>query len=320
MNFSLPARTSPAGTSPVGEAPAGSARVKPAPVVLVTGASSGIGRASAVQLADYGARLVLTGRSSPTLEVVASECRGRGADVTVLVADVRDGAAVEALVASVVERHGRLDVCVHAAAVVAYGRFDDVPVDTFDRVVESDVLGTANVARAVLRTFRRQRAGTLIVLGSILGRIATPYMSAYVTSKAAVHALTRTLVIENRDLRDVHVCLLMPGSVDTPVYRRAASYAGRVAKAPPPVISAEKVARAVLRLVEGPRARTDVGPANKLMALGFTVLPRVYDLLVTPLMRLFALGRPLAPHPGNVFEPTRLGDRDGETYVGPPPR
>ena len=314
MNRFSPARTPATSTS------SAASQAKPRTVVLVTGASSGIGRATAVHLADHGAQLVLTGRSTVTLEIVADRCRRRGADVTVVEADVRDMAAVEALVTAVVEQHSRLDVCVHAAALVAYGRFEDVPSDVFDRVVETDVLGTANVARAVLRTFRRQRTGNLIVLGSILGRIATPYMSAYVTSKAAIHALARTLSIENRDLPDVHVCLLMPGSVDTPVYRRAASYADRVAKAPPPVISPDRVARAVGGLVERPRARTDLGPANKLMALGFTALPPMYDLLVTPLMRLVALGRPLVPHPGNVFEPTRAGDIDGETYVGSPPR
>lgn len=284
-------------------------------VVLVTGASSGIGRATALLLAEEGATLVLSGRSADTLAAVAADCRARGAEVTVLVADVTDDAAVEAVVAGAVAQHGRLDVCVHSAAVVAYGKFEDVPVETFAHVVETGVIGTANVARSTLRVFRRQGSGTLIVLGSILGRIATPFMSPYVTSKAAIHALTRTLAIENRDLADVTVCLLMPGSVDTPVYRRAANYAGRVGKPPPPVISAEKVARSVLRLIERPRPRVDVGPANKLMSFGFTALPAVYDLLVTPLMRLVALGKPVEAHDGNVFTATRLHDVDGETYI-----
>jgi short-subunit dehydrogenase len=286
------------------------------PVVLITGASSGIGHATALLLATEGARLVLTGRSESTLTAVADACRARGAEVLVVAADVVDAAEVEHLVSAVVARYGRLDVCVHSAAVVGYGRFEDVPTEVFDRVVETDVLGTANVARSVLRVFRDQRAGNLILMGSILGRIRTPYMSSYVTSKAAVHALARVLTIENRNLRDVHVCLLMPGSVDTPVYRRAANYAGRVGKPPVPVIGPDKVARAVARLIAKPRARVDVGPANKLMALGFTLFPPIYDLLVTPMMKVLGLGRPIAPHDGNVFAPTRADDVNGETYVG----
>jgi len=297
--------------SPVVPAP-----LVPSPVVLVIGASSGIGRSTALLLAAKGARLVLGGRSKATLEPVAEACRAHGADVSVVEVDVLDGTAVETLVASAVARHGRLDVCVHSVAVVGYGRFEDVPPDVFDRVVQIGVMGTANVARSVLAVFRRQRSGTFIVIGSILGRIVTPYLSPYVTGRAAVHALVRVLAIENRDLSDVNICLLMPGSVDTPVYRRAASFTGRVAKPPPPVISPEKVARAVLKLIERPRPRVDVGPVNKLMAFGFYALPAVYDLLVTPLMNRIGFGKRITPHTGNVFEPTRAGDVDGETYTG----
>lgn len=288
----------------------------PAPVVLVIGASSGIGRATALLLAAKGARLVLSSRSRATLDPVAQLCREQGAEVSVVEVDVLDRTGVETLVASAVARHGRLDVCVHSAAVVGYGRFDDVPAEVFDRVVQTGVLGTANVARSVLGVFRRQRSGTFIVVGSILGRIVTPYISPYITGKAAVHALTRILAIENRDLPDVNICLLMPGSVDTPVYRRAANFTGRIAKPPPPVISPEKVARAVLRLIVHPRPRVDVGPVNKLMAFGFTALPAVYDLLVTPMMNRLSLGKRLTPHEGNVFEATRAGDVNGETYLG----
>lgn len=279
--------------------------VEPARVVVVTGASSGIGRATAHRLADRGTRLVLAARSATALEAVAAECRQRGAEVLVVPTDVSDEAAVRALVRAAVDRFGDLDACVHAAAVVAYGRFEDVPSGVFDQVVRTGVLGTANVSRAVLRVFREQRRGTLVIMGSLLGKISTPYMSSYVATKAAVESLGRVLTIEQRDLDEVHVCVVSPGSVATPVFRRAANYVGRYGRPPPPVVSAERVAAKVVERLDHPRSRTSVGIANPLMIFGFRALPGVFDLLVGPLMRLTGLSRtPVDPHPGNVLSPT----------------
>ncbi|MDQ3113909.1 MAG: SDR family NAD(P)-dependent oxidoreductase [Actinomycetota bacterium] len=279
--------------------------VEQAPVVLVTGASSGIGRATAHRLADRGTRLVLAARSRPALEVVAEECRQRGADVLLVPTDVSDEAAVKALVQAAVERFGGLDACVHAAAVVAYGRFEDVPTAVFDQVIRTGVLGTANVSRSALQVFRSQRSGTLVIMGSLLGKISTPYMSSYVATKAAVESLGRVLTIEQRDLDNVHVCVVSPGSVATPVFRQAANYVGRYARPPPPVVSAERVAVKIVERLDHPRSRTSVGIANPLMIFGFRALPGVFDLLVGPLMRVAGLSRTrVDPHAGNVLTPT----------------
>jgi short-subunit dehydrogenase len=281
-----------------------------APVILVTGASSGIGLATAHHLADRGTRLVLAARSRVALEVAAAECRRRGAEVLVVPTDVSDRTAVQALVQATVSAFGRLDACVHAAGVVAYGRFEDVPPQIFDQVVRTDVLGTANVARAVLDEFRRERRGTLVIMGSVLGKITTPYMSAYVISKAAVESLGRVLAIEQRDLDDVHVCVVSPGSVATPAFRQAANYVGRYGRPPPPVVSPERVAAKIVDLLDRPRPRKNVGIANPLMVFGFRVLPSVFDALVGPLMRVAALSREkVGPHAGNVLEPSPQGER-----------
>ena len=286
-------------------------------VVLITGASSGIGRATALQLADRGTTLVLASRSASALETVASECRARGAEVLVRPTDVSDEASVKAVVTSTISAYGRLDACVHAAAVVAYGRFEDVPSEIFDQVIKTGVLGTAHVARATLEVFREQQRGTLVILGSVLGRIAVPYLSSYATSKSAVETLARTLAIEQRDLPDVHVCVVSPGSVRTPVFRQAANYAGRYGRPPPPIVGPEKVARVIVGLLAKPRPRTNVGITNRFMVAGFLVLPSVFDAIVSPLMRVAGLSRDRdAPHPGNVLAPTPADEavRPGEPF------
>lgn len=258
---------------------------------LVIGASSGIGRASAVRLAGLGVPVHLASRSRDALEAVAHECRERGGTATVVVLDVRDDAAVEAAVATAGEEFGRDLAVVHAAAVVAYGTFEEVPADVMTSVVETGVLGTVSVSRAALRTFRRHGGGHLVVVGSLLGEIAVPYMSAYVLSKWAVHGLVRTLQIETRDREGTSVSLVAPGGIDTPVYQRAASVLGRHGKPPPPVGTAEDVADAVVRVLHHPRRLRHVVPTNPLVVAGFRVVPGAYDRLVTPLMRTFGLDR-----------------------------
>ncbi|MFG1603302.1 SDR family NAD(P)-dependent oxidoreductase [Actinoplanes sp. NPDC049265] len=270
-------------------------------VVVITGASSGIGRAAARAFAARGDRLVLVARGEADLHKVAEEC---GGTPLIVPADVTRRAEVDAVRDAAVERFGRIDIWSDSAAVMAYGRFEDLPAEVFDRVIATDLIGTANVARVALRQFRHQQRGTLILCSSLLAHITAPYMSAYVTAKWGLRGLARTLAQEVRDAPGVRVCTVSLGSVDTPIYTSAANYAGFVGRPPPPVDRPERVAAAILRQADRPGREISVGPANRLIELGFTTMPWVYDALVTPLMRRFGLSRePISRHPGNVFGP-----------------
>ena len=282
--------------------------------VLVTGASSGLGRAAAHQLADAGTPLVLASRSAEALERTRQECVGRGSpSVLVVPTDVADGAAVDKLLDRARDEYGGLRGVIHAAAVIAYGRFPDVPAEVFDRVQVTNVLGTANVARSTLRLFEAQGGGALVVVGSVLGKMATPYLSSYGTSKWAVQGLVRTLQIEARTTPGVRISLVSPGGVNTPVYDQAGSYTGRPGHPPPPVYQPETVARQLVAALDHDRRDRDGGFANKLMVFGFRVLPGVFDRLVGPMMRVLGQGRTqVEPHPGNVLEPRP----DGEAVRG----
>ena len=277
--------------------------------VLVTGASSGIGRATALMLAEEGADLVLLSRSAAALADVQALCEARGVRAVVTVADVSDRRAVEAAFKAAERELGALDGVVHSAAALAYGRFEDVPPEVFDQAVQTTLVGTANVARCALASFAASGGGSLVVLGSLLGKISTPYMSSYVTPKWGVHGLVRTLQIEARSTPGTDVSLIWPGGVDTPVYLQAGTYLRRHGRPPPPVDPPEKVARAVVQALWRPRRETSVGLANQVVVAGFRLLPAVFDVLVTPLMKAGGLSRDEAvDSPGNVLTATPEGE------------
>lgn len=278
--------------------------------VLITGASSGIGRATAIELSGRGARLVLVARGRESLEEAAAEARAAGAkEALVRPADVTDADAVQAAVDDAVAEFGGLDVVVHAAQVMAYGRIEDVPPKVYERVVDVSLHGTANVARAVLALFRTQGAGHLVVVNSLLGNIATPILGSYVAAKWGQLGLVRVLQQETRDAPGISISAVQPGGVDTPIYLQAGSWTGSTGRPPPPVYSPQRVARAVLSTVGRPRRIVQAGVLNPLITAGFRLLPGVFDLLVEPLLQRLAIGNDdVAPTEGNVFESRPAGN------------
>ncbi len=273
-------------------------------VVVITGASSGIGLAAAQQAGAAGDHVVLVARDEATLDLAAKECERAGAASTMVVpTDVGDDDAVQRCIAQVLDRHGRIDAVVNSAGVVAYGRAEEVPREVFDGVLRTNLTGSMNVARHVLPVLREQGHGSLVLVGSVIGHIAAPLMTPYAVSKWGVRSLARQLQIENRDVDGVDISYVAPGGVVTPIYEQAGNYAGWGGRPPPPAVSSERVAKVIHDRIDNPRKRTQVGPANDVMRLGFSLLPGLYDVLVTPLMKLAAFDatRPLSPGTGNVL-------------------
>ncbi|WP_082624266.1 SDR family NAD(P)-dependent oxidoreductase [Nocardioides sp. Soil805] len=273
-------------------------------VVLVTGASSGIGEATARLAAGRGDHLVLLARGPVALARVAADCDALGASsTTVASVDMADDEAVRRVVADAVARHGRLDVVVGSAGVVAYGRLQDVPAEVFDGVLRTNLTGSVNLVRHVLPVLREQGTGSVVLVGSLIGHIAVPDMAAYVLSKWGVRALVRQLRVDNRDRPQLRFGYVAPGGVDTPIYEQAATYGDAVGRPPFPVQSPERVARQVLATADHPWRGGQTSAANHVIRFGFTTLPAVYDRLVGPLFRVAAqdLLREVVLGPGNVL-------------------
>jgi NAD(P)-dependent dehydrogenase (short-subunit alcohol dehydrogenase family) len=209
-------------------------------VVVVTGASSGLGRASAVELARRGANVVVSARRQAALEETAALCRAQGSDARVVVADVTDEGAVGELARRALDINGSIDAWVNNAGVTSFGPLEDTPLDEHRRVIETNLWGSIHGARAIVPIFKRQGRGVLINVGSILSKVGQPFVPSYVISKFALRGLSDALRAELAAHPRIHVCTLLPYAIDTPHFQSAANLIGRQPFAMPPVQSPEK--------------------------------------------------------------------------------
>jgi short-subunit dehydrogenase len=249
-------------------------------VVVLVGASSGIGRASALAFADHGCRLCLVARGADALEAVARECRARGASVVVVTADTADAAAVTRVGDVARETYGVVDVWVHAAAGLVAGPFGEEPLEEVRRLVDVDILGYVHGARTALTIFREQGHGTLVNVASVLGVVPNPVVPLYVMCKFGIVGLTRALAALTAGERDIHVGLVLPGPVDTTLFQHAANHTGGTLRAVPPACSPERAAAAVVSCARRPRRGVPVGVVARVVLLGCRVVPTVTDTAV----------------------------------------
>lgn len=228
--------------------------------IVITDASSGIGRATAVAFAARGDRLILAARDRSTLETVAAECIELGASVEFLSTDVSDERQVDDLASLAVTAFGRIDLWINCAAVLAFGPFSELPADMFRRVIDVNLMGTVHGSRAAIKTFQKQNnRGTLVNVGSMLSMFAEPYLSAYVASKFAIRGFSAGLRQELAHHPDIHVCTVLPVAIDTPIYQKAANVMGRPVRSIVPLYRTQVVARTIVGLAVRPRAETIAG-------------------------------------------------------------
>lgn len=277
-------------------------------VVVVTGASSGIGRATVQRLAEDGATVVAAARRKEALQELADSLADAPGEVVPMALDVTEAAAVEELADEVVGRFGRLDAWVNNAAVHLFGRFEELPYDDWRRVIDTNVFGYVHGARAAIPYFREQGHGVLVNVGSMLSTVPTPLQSAYVTSKFAIKGLTDSLRQELQDAPEIAVTLILPGPIDTPMFQSAGNHTGRRVQAPSPTIAATRVANAIVSAIEHPRREVPIGVTSTRPVLAARkLLPGTTERLgAGPMVASHFTDEAAAPSSGNLHEPLDL--------------
>ncbi len=282
--------------------------------VVITGASSGIGRAAALAFARAGANVVLAARDRRGLQDAAKEVRAQGVRGVPVVTDVTDARQVQRLADQAARAfQGRIDVWVNNAGVGAVGRFTETPVEAHDQVIHTNLLGYIHGAHAALPYFQRQASGgVLINTISFGGWVPAPYAAAYAASKFGLRGFTDSLRSELSDWPEIHVCDVFPSFIDTPGVQHGANFTGREIKPAPPVYAAEKVADEMVSLARNPRDAATVGSVATLARFGYGLAPTVGRWAMNKFIETYLhRAKDSTSTTGNLFRPIALAAVSG---------
>ena len=286
-------------------------------VIVVTGASSGIGLSTAYRAAAKGARVVLAARNKPALDAAVGAIRSKGGEAVAVAADVADRKQVEAVAAAAIRAFGGFDTWVNNAGVGMFGTLDEQTEADHRRVFDVNYFGVVNGSLVALEHMRT-KGGVIVNLGSVASDITLPLQGAYSATKAAIRAFTDGLRMElAHEGVPVRLSLVRPLAIDTPFAEHARNYMEREPRLPPPLFPPEKVADAILDAAEHADRDYYVGAGAKVSTVVNKVAPQFIDMAAARFGPA-ASKRFTAPQRaagGNLFAPGRGGDVHGDNSV-----
>jgi NAD(P)-dependent dehydrogenase (short-subunit alcohol dehydrogenase family) len=250
-------------------------------VVALMGASSGIGRETALRFARKGARVVVSARSEEGLDSLVEKIRAEGGDASYVVAEVTDFDQVKAVADRAVEEYGRLDTWVHLAAVGLFATFEQTTPEEFERVIDVNLMGQVYGAMAALPHIKREGRGTLIHISSMGAKRSIPLQSAYCASKHGIDGFLEALRVElKHEGWPISVTQVMPATINTPFFDKARTKLGVKPVAPPPIYGPNIVADAILHAAENWARDLVIGGAARAVISTQTVSPRLLDAVL----------------------------------------
>ncbi len=247
-------------------------------VMVITGASSGIGLATAILAAERGAKVVLSARSGETCSQIAEEINAAGGQAITLSCDVANRAEVDNLVSKTLEHFGAIDTWVNNAGVSIYGRLDEVAEEDSRDLFDTNFWGVYHGCLAILPHLKRN-GGALITLGSEVSESVVPYQGMYTASKHAVKGFIDTLRVEVEELdhAPVSITLIQPTATNTPFPQHAKNYLPQEPKLPDPLDDPQDVAAAILDAAVTPTRSKKVGAMSKINTATAKLLPKLGD-------------------------------------------
>jgi len=277
--------------------------------VVITGASSGTGKAIALEFAAGQATLILASRNMEALLECAAECEESGAKVKCVVTDVTDEDAMIELAAAAHAFGGKIDIWVNNAGVLAAGTFEETPMSVHDQVIRTNLMGYIHGAHAVMPYFKKQEHGILINNISIGGFLPVPYGVGYSASKFGLRGFSAALKAELTEWPEIHVCDAFPAFLDTPGIQHAANYTGKVLKPAPPVYDPRRVAIAIVKLALKPQKELMIGSTSVLLRLSHGLLPELTRGIASVVIRNYLKNADNLPKTnGNLFSPVDYGN------------
>ncbi|WP_345952811.1 SDR family oxidoreductase [Mucilaginibacter sp. PAMB04168] len=276
--------------------------------IVITGASSGAGRAAALEFAPFSPNLVLAARNENALNELSDECRQLGAQTLVVPVDVTDAKAMINLANAAQAWQGKVDVWINNAGVLAAGDFDKTPMEVHQQIIETNLLGYMNGAHAILPIFKAQQQGTIINNISIGGFLPVPFGAGYTASKFGLRGFSEALKAELTAWPDIHVCDLFPAFLDTPGIHHAGNYTGKVLRPAPPVYDPKRLAQTMANVIKDPRSNTYVGSLSLLLKLSHALFPELTAKATGFVMRrYFKVADNLPLTDGNLFTTVKYG-------------
>ncbi|HEY9638112.1 MAG TPA: SDR family oxidoreductase [Coleofasciculaceae cyanobacterium] len=284
-------------------------------VVAVVGASSGIGRETAIQFAARGAKLVVSARSEAGLNSLVDEIRQMGGEAIAVPADVANFEQVKAIADHTIQQYGRLDTWVHLAAINLYATFEQTTLEEFKRVIDVNLMGQVHGAMAALPHLKREGRGSLIHVSSVEAKRSFPYHSAYGASKHGIDGFLEAMRLElmHEGLSSINVTNVMPASINTPLFNKSRTKIGVKPQGLPPIYQPDIVVDAILYAACHPTRNIIAGGAGRAMDLIQRLSPQLMDTLLLQAGAGFKLQETSEPKsedaPDNLFEPIAGFDR-----------
>ena len=292
-------------------------------VVVITGASQGIGRETALRCAAQGASVVVSARNEEALRDLTVKIEGLGGQAEAVVADVADYHDVDRLGARAMERFGRIDTWVNNAAVSIYATVEQLEPEEMERLVQVNLLGQMYGSKVALALMKPRREGTIINVGSALSDRAIPLQSAYVATKHGIAGFSEALRLESmHEGTGIDVVLILPSSTNTPLFNFARSKLGVLPMPVPPVYDPAVVAEAICHAAEHGGREIVVGGWGKLLTLAQQLSPSLLDRYMLQGGRAFQQQQTERPDDrrDNLFEPsTGPGATTGQFGTGAKP-
>lgn len=281
-------------------------------VIVITGASSGIGLCTAESAAKRGAKVVLCARSENTLKDVVDRINSAGGEAISVAADVADRKQLEAVANAAISRFGRIDTWVNNAGVAIYGRLDEVSEQDSRRLFDTNFWGVVNGSLVAL-PYLRENGGALINLGSEVSDAVAPLLGMYSASKHAVQGFTDALrvEIEHVDKAPVSITLIQPTAVNTPFDEHGKNYMDREPDLPTPMIDPQKVGDAILSAAEKPTRDVKVGMMSKVNTFAAKNLPAIADRMTAKQVKNLQRDEPAHDRDGTLYIPGESGHVHG---------